>query len=187
VSALIQTEGLGRWHGRRGGRRGWGGAYYGGAYPLYSQPVYEIDPIGPIIESDAQTLPPDAGAKNIDEIVAKKVAEALAKQRPAAMGDDHGWPLRWRRPDMGQMYIDQLGPGARDGDIDREARPDEIVDEAVPAQQALLWRQQAGLVGMGDTSPTTTPRQKSICAVIAVAGLAGGVLLGRSLAKALGL
>lgn len=130
--------GRGRWRGRGRGR-GWGGGYWGGGYyPWWDvYPIVEVDQVGPDFQSEDE---------RIKRLVAQVLREELSKQR---------------KPDMGQFYIDPLGPGAREGDIDRIARDDELVDEAIPAREALLMRQQAGLVGLGDTTGSAAPGRGS--------------------------
>jgi hypothetical protein len=134
----------GGWH---GGRRWYGGGYpyYYGGYPwsYYDSilPVFYVDPVGPPSSETEKKDQDDARKRQIQEIAAAVKAE-LAKDKGA--------------PSMGQIYMDVLGPGNREGDIDREAAWDEVVDEAVPAREALAIRQAMGL---GDD--TSAPAQSS--------------------------
>lgn len=178
---------LGRRWGGGGGRR-WGGGggwrrpsvnyYYSGGYPYYYDPmiptpIYEIDPVGP----------PDTAAAEAAKVkaIAEAVKAELAKDKSTpAMGQ--GLEL----PPVQSFYIDVMGPGARDADIDRVARDDELVDEAIPAQQALAIRKAMGLSGMGDLSSALAPenRMETIKTVgIVLGGAVGGYFVADWLIK----
>lgn len=148
--------------------------YYGGGYnypyPWWwlPVPILEVSPIGPVIEAEDETVTED-------------------------LSGDYGWPSSWREKikrevmrqarrqgGMGQFsvpqtYIDPMGPGAHEGTD---------VDFGIPAQQALLWRQAAGLVGMGDVQdaqpkPASTARVAATVLGGAVLGLAAGTALAK--------
>lgn len=169
---------LGRW-GRRGGGRRWGGGggwrrpvvnYYGGGYPYYDAmlptPVYYVDPVGPADPEAERKAKEEAEAAKLQAIVAA-VKEELKK--PSGMGQMPGLQL----PPVQSFYIDVMGPGARDADIDRIARDDEIVDEAIPAREALAIRRAMGLSGLGDLGPRLQAPSVSTVAIV-LGGAVGG-------------
>lgn len=91
-------------------------------------------------------------------------------------------------PPVQSFYIDVMGPGSRDADIDRIARDDELVDEAIPAREALAIRQSMGLSGMGDLSSAFSPenRVETLKTVgIVAAGAVGGYFVAGWLIKRL--
>lgn len=164
---------LGRRHGGRHRHGGWrgGGGYYGG-YPYYDgsllpSPVYYVDPIGPPDPAAEEKAKAEAEAAKIRAIIAAVKSE-MAK--PSGMGQ--GLEL----PQTSSFYIDPMGPGARDADIDRIARDDEIVDEAIPAREALAIRRAMGLSGLGDLGgvlPAGAP-----VALAAAATITAGAVIG---------
>lgn len=147
--SYITLADLGR-RGRGGGGRRWGGGgWYGGGYPypyydgsIYPSPIVVIDPVDSQNPEEAAKAKAEADAaaeKAKIQAIAAVVREELAKQKGLGQSG---------------MFIDVMGPGARDSEIDVEARDDEVIDEAVSSQQALLYRQQAGLV---DQRPMMIP------------------------------
>lgn len=172
---------LGRRHGGGGGRgrRGWrgGGPWWGGAYPYYDAPIVFVDPIDPSSDEAIARDQEELEKAKVRLIVAT-VKEELKKDKGLGQGQ---FSFRGH-------FVDVLGPGSREGDIDREAADGELVDEFVPAQQALLWRQQAGLVGLSDASgevsaPTSALRSKAalVGALTVLAGAALGYAVGNKL------
>ena len=187
--SYITMSDLGRRHGgggrgwRGGGGRGWRGGYYGGGYPYYDgallpSPVYYVDPVGPPDPSVEEKAKAEAEAAKIRAIVAAVKSEMT---KPSGMGQ--GLEL----PQTSSFYMDPMGPGARDADIDRVARDDEIVDEAIPAREALAIRKAMGLSGMGDLGgllPSGAPGLL-VTAGTVVAGAAIGYFVGDWLLKRL--
>lgn len=179
MSPYVTMADLGR-RGRGGGRR-WGGGgrrwggYYGGYYPwydaVYPSPLVVMDPVDPQNEADIKKAK-EAEAK-LKELAEKEKIKAIA----AAVRDELA---KSKGLGQGGNYIDVMGPGARDTEIDVEARSDEVIDETISARDALLWRQQAGLVGMGQapapTSGAAPPAEQSFWTVKRVGMAVGGAI-----------
>lgn len=155
--------------GPRGGRRGGGGGWRRGprpprpypvpypypsypyAYadtPIYPTPLVIMDPVDPQDEKEIE-----AAKEAAEKAKIQAIAEAVTKELEKKKADDRKWF------GLGQHanYIDVMGPGARDSEIDVEARDDEVVDEFISARDALLWRQQQGLVGLSDATLPAKP------------------------------
>ena len=135
-------------HGGRWGGRGWrGGPWWGGGY---YPPLWYWD-VAPVVVSPVQ---PDFSEEDA---------------APAEGGDES-------EEGMGRLYVD-AGPGGFDAtEVDRVAREDEVIDEAVPAQQAFLARKALGL-GETTGSPVSDvdAKQRGSKLVTAGAVLAGAV------------
>lgn len=154
--------------GRPGGGGRWRGGWWGGGgfYP----PLWYWD-VAPIVVSPVQ---PDF----TDEDEAASASQAEEDQ--SASVDDMG---------MGRIYAD-AGPGAYDAlEVDREARDDEVIDEAVPAQKAFLARKALGLgevVGPPVSDVDAKTRGHGLVTAGAVlAGAVAGALVGSMIYKRL--
>ncbi len=192
-------RGGGGWRG--GGRRWGGGGYYpyygyGGGYPYYDAAVYPapimvMDPVDPQSDASIQKAKDEAEKAKIQAIAAAVRAE-LAKGDPSKTGLGEPWlggPERGTWNSLGQhgTFIDVMGPGARDDEIDSVAKEGEYFDEAIPAQQALTYRQQAGLIdqtpimtplGMGDVTPPPPAPRKGGGMLMTGVTILGGAALG---------
>lgn len=197
----VTLEDLGRRGGGGGGRRGggggrhwggggrrWGGGGwyggYGGAYPWYDvqaypAPIMVMDPVDPQSDASIQKAKEEAEKAKIKAIAEAVRAELAKKEPPKGLGQ-YG------------TFIDVMGPGARDGEIDSVAKEGEYFDEAIPAQQALAWRQQAGMIDqtpimtpLGDVTPSTGAKpsggSKFWTGVTILAGAALGYAVGSKL------
>jgi len=141
-----------------GGRwgRGWrGGSWWGGYYP----PLWYWD-VAPVVVSPVQ---PDFSEED---------AASAESQGESEDG-------------MGRLYVD-AGPGAFDAfEADRVAREDELLDEAVPAQQAFLARKALGLgeVTAAQVSDVEAKQRgsKLVTAGAVLAGAVAGAFVGSML------